>query len=82
MIIVFLLFSLIQERQFLVISESIYTLDHFVLVKVLSSFTLVGGVGKKRCTIFSNNQPSDDTLCITLTIWGGTDKQRSYSFKK
>ena len=32
---VFLLFSLIQERQFLAISESICTLDHFVLVNCL-----------------------------------------------
>ena len=34
---VFLLFPLIQERQFLVISESICTLDHFVLVNCLDS---------------------------------------------
>ena len=35
MYMVFLLFPLIQERQFLVISECICTLDHFVLVNCL-----------------------------------------------
>ena len=37
---VFLLFPLIQERQFLVISESICTLNHFVLVNCLEGLTL------------------------------------------
>ena len=37
---VFLLFPLIQERQFLVISESICTLDHFVLVNCLEGLSL------------------------------------------
>ena len=37
---VFLLFPLIQERQFLVISESICTLDHFVLVNCLEGLIL------------------------------------------
>ena len=36
------------------------------LVQVLSSFTLVGWGDEKRCTIFSNNQPRDDTRCIIL----------------
>ena len=36
----FLLFPLIQERQFLVISESICTLDHFVLVNCLEGLSL------------------------------------------
>ena len=40
MYMVFLLFSLIQERQFLVISESICTLDHFVLVNCLEGLSL------------------------------------------
>ena len=39
MYIVFLLFPLIQERQFLVISESICTLDHFVLVNRLEGLS-------------------------------------------
>ena len=37
---VFLLFPLIQEKQFLVISESICTLDHFVLVNCLEGLSL------------------------------------------
>ena len=40
MYMVFLLFPLIQERQFLVISESICTLDHFVLVNCLEGLIL------------------------------------------
>ena len=40
MYMVFLLFPLIQERQFLVISESIRTLDHFVLVNSLEGLSL------------------------------------------
>ena len=36
----FLLFPLIQEKQFLVISESICTLDHFVLVNCLEELSL------------------------------------------
>ena len=40
MYMVFLLFSLIQERQFLVISESICTLDHFVLVNCIEGLSL------------------------------------------
>ena len=40
MYMVFLLFQLIQERQFLVISESICTLDHFVLVNCLEGLIL------------------------------------------
>ena len=40
MYMVFLLFPLIQERQFLVISESKCTLDHFVLVNCLEGLTL------------------------------------------
>ena len=40
MFMVFLLFPLIQERQFLVISESICTLDHFVLVNCLEGLSL------------------------------------------
>ena len=40
MYMVFLLFPLIQERQFLVISENICTLDHFVLVKCLEGLIL------------------------------------------
>ena len=40
MYMVFLLFPLIQERQFLVISESICTLDHFVLVNRLEGLIL------------------------------------------
>ena len=42
MVMVFLLFSLIQERQFLVISESIYTLDYFVLVNRLEGISGAG----------------------------------------
>ena len=41
---VFLLFSRIQERQFLVISESICTLDHFVLVNHLEVLSGAGWV--------------------------------------
>ena len=41
---VFLLFSLIQERQFLVIGESICTLDHFVLVNRLEGLSGAGWV--------------------------------------
>ena len=41
---VFLLFSLIQERQFLVISESIYILDHLVLVNRLEGLSGAGWV--------------------------------------
>ena len=40
MYMVFLLFPLIQERQFLVISESIRTLDHFVLVNCLEGLSI------------------------------------------
>ena len=40
MYMVFLLFPLIQERQFLLISESICTLDHFVLVNCLVGLSL------------------------------------------
>ena len=40
MYMVFLLFPLIQERQFWVISESICTLDHFVLVNCLEVLSL------------------------------------------
>ena len=40
MYMVFLLFPLIQERQFLVISESICTLDHFVQVNCLEGLSL------------------------------------------
>ena len=46
---VFLLFPLIQERQFLVISESICTLDHFVLVNCLEELSLsarLSGLGR------------------------------------
>ena len=46
---VFLLFPLIQERQFLVISESICTLDHFVLVNCLEGLSLsarLSGLGR------------------------------------
>ena len=39
---VFLFFSLIQERQFLVISESICALDHFVLVYRLEELSGAG----------------------------------------
>ena len=41
---VFLLVSLIQERQFLVISESICPLDHFVLVNCLEGLSGAGWV--------------------------------------
>ena len=41
---VFLLFSLIQEKQFLVIIESICTLDHFVLVNRLEVLSGAGWV--------------------------------------
>ena len=40
MYMVFLLFPLIQERQFLIISESICTLDHFVPVNCLEGLRL------------------------------------------
>ena len=40
MYMVFLLFPLIQERQFLVLCESICTLDHFVLVNCLEGLSL------------------------------------------
>ena len=40
MYMVFLLFPLIQEWQFLVISENICTLDHFVLVNCLEGLSL------------------------------------------
>ena len=54
MYMVFLLFSLIQERQFLVISESICTLDHFVLVNYLDGLSLSvrrSGLGRSfNCT--------------------------------
>ena len=40
MYMVFLLFPLIQERQFLVISESKCTFDHFVLVNCLDGLSL------------------------------------------
>ena len=54
MSMVFLLFPLIQERQFLVISESICTLDHFVLVNCLEGLSLSArrsGLGRSfNCT--------------------------------
>ena len=54
MYMVFLLFPLIQERQFLVISESICTLDHFVLVNCLEGLILSSrrsGLGRSfNCT--------------------------------
>ena len=60
MYMVFLLFPLIQERQFLVISESICTLDHFVLVNRLEGLSLSArrsGVGRSFNCIPGNHRP-------------------------
>ena len=60
MYMVFLLFPLIQERQFLVISDSICTLDHFVLVNCLEGLSLSarrGGVSRSFNCIPGNHRP-------------------------
>ena len=60
MYMVFLLFPLIQERQFLVISESICTLDHFVLVNCLEGLSLSArrsGLGRSFNCIPGTHRP-------------------------
>ena len=60
MYMVFFLFPLIQERQFLVISESICTLDHFVLVNRLEGPSISArrsGVARSFNCIPGNHRP-------------------------
>ena len=60
MYMVFLLFSLIQERQFSVISESICAFDHFVLINRLEKLSLSArrsGVGRTFNCTPGNHRP-------------------------
>ena len=69
MYMVFLLFPLIQERHFLVIIESICTLDHFVLVNRLEGLSLSArrsAVGRSFNCIPGNHRPRISQLDLLL----------------
>ena len=69
---VFLLFPLIQERQFLVISESICTLDHFVLVNCLEGLSLSArrsGLGRSFNCIPGIHRPRISQSDLLVHAW-------------